>query len=138
MRHITLTLAVLALAVAAPAIADKGGTHHGGGSSGNGGGNGGAGSPTQSDPSCTVAPNPATLGQSVVVSASGLPTADSVWLLTYPPSGDPTVSQVYVNADGSWSVTSYVNQSGRWTYVFSGLLSSNKYGTVASCTEQVN
>ena len=137
MRHITLIIAVLALAIAAPAIADKGGTHHGGGSSGNGGGNGGAGS-TQSDPSCTVAPNPATLGQSVVVSASGLPTADSVWSLTYPPSGDPTVSQVYVNADGSWSGTSYVNQSGRWTYVFSGLLLSNKYGTVASCTEQVN
>jgi hypothetical protein len=38
MRHITLIIAVLALAVAAPAIADKGGAPHGGGSGSDGGG----------------------------------------------------------------------------------------------------
>jgi hypothetical protein len=46
MRHITLILAALALAVAAPALADKGGNPSGGGNSGengNKGGNGGGG-----------------------------------------------------------------------------------------------
>lgn len=133
--NLAAIVTVLAVAIAAPALADKGGNPHGGGNSG-AGGSGGSGS-GQADPSCSAAPNPAGVGQSFVLSASGLPTADSVWLLVYPPSGDATVSQVYVNADGSWSATEVANQTGMWTYVFSGLMANNRYGTVASCTERV-
>jgi hypothetical protein len=41
MRHITLIIAVIALALAAPAFSDKGGNPNGGGGNGNGGGNAG-------------------------------------------------------------------------------------------------
>jgi hypothetical protein len=64
MRLITLLITVVALAIAAPAIADKGGTPHGG--SGGGGGGGGnatatptptpdSTAPTSSDPSISIA-----------------------------------------------------------------------------------
>ena len=89
------------------------------------------------DPSCSANPNPAAVGQSFALGATGLPTSDSVWLITQPPSGSSTVSAVYVNPDGTWSGSETANQSGTWTYTFSGLLSNNKYGAVATCTEQV-
>ena len=44
MRHITLIIAVIALALAAPAFSGKGGNPNGGGGNGSGGGNNGGGS----------------------------------------------------------------------------------------------
>jgi hypothetical protein len=90
------------------------------------------------DPSCSASPYPVAVGQSFTISASGLPTVDPVWLIVQPPSGDSTVSEVYVNPDGTWSGSEVANQAGTWTYTYSGLMQNRKYGAVATCTEQAN
>lgn len=89
---------------------------------------------------CSINPSPASVNQSYTISASGLPTKDSNWLLTYPPSGqaNATVEPVYVSSTGTWSGTKSANATGVWTYVFSGLLKNHKYGTVAECSVQIN
>lgn len=78
MRHVTLILAALALAVATPAIADKGGNPNGG--SGNGGGNvngGGNGNGNDNRASGTLSANPSTLqsGDYFDVNGCGFDTA---------------------------------------------------------------
>jgi len=121
-RTILAFLVAAGLAIAAtPAIADKGGNGN-----------------RRSDPSCRISPNPAAVGQPYNLSAIGLPTTDPVWLIVQPPSGYSTVAQAYVSSDGSWSGTEFGNQAGTWTYTFSGLMTNNKYGTVASCSVQAN
>jgi hypothetical protein len=90
------------------------------------------------DPACTSSANPAVVGQSFTLSATALPTTDPVWLIVQTPSGNSTVSQVYVNADGSWSGSEVANQAGAWTYTFSGLMNNNKYGAVEACTVQAS
>lgn len=90
------------------------------------------------DPACTSSANPAVVGQAFTLSATELPTTDPVWLIVTTPSGSGSVSEVYVNADGSWSGSEVANQPGAWTYSFSGLMNNRKYGTVESCTVQVN
>jgi hypothetical protein len=90
------------------------------------------------DPACTANPNPAAVGQAFTLSASALPTTDPVWLIVQPPSGHGTVSQVYVSPDGTWSGSEVGNQSGTWTYTFSGLMNNKKYGAVEFCSVQVN
>jgi hypothetical protein len=91
------------------------------------------------DPPCTVTPSPATVDSSVALGATGLPTVDPVWLTVQPPSGSGSVSEVYVDqSTGTWSGSEFVNQAGTWTYTFSGLLWNRKYGTVASCSVNVN
>ncbi len=92
----------------------------------------------KADPPCSINPSPAALNQTFTISASGLPTVDPVWLISSPPSGSSSVSEVYVNADGTWTGTASGNLRGTWTYSFSGMLSNNKYGTVASCSVQVS
>jgi hypothetical protein len=90
------------------------------------------------DPACTANPSPAAVGQAFTLSATSLPTTDPVWLIVQAPSGNSTVSEVYVGADGTWSGGEVANQAGTWTYSFSGLMNNNKYGTVESCTVQAN
>ena len=90
------------------------------------------------DPSCTASPNEVAVGQTFALSATALPTTDPVWLIVQRPSGDGTVSQVYVNPDGTWSGSEVANQSGTWTYSFSGLMNNKKYGTVEACSVQAN
>jgi hypothetical protein len=90
------------------------------------------------DPACTANPSPATVGQAFTLSATSLPTTDPVWLIVQTPSGNSTVSEVYVGADGTWSGSEVANQAGTWTYSFSGLMNNNKYGTVELCTVQAN
>jgi hypothetical protein len=60
-----------------------------------------------------------------------------VWLIVTPPSGSSSVSEVYVNPDGTWTGTASGYIAGTWSYTFSGMMWNNKYGTVASCTVQV-
>lgn len=90
------------------------------------------------DPPCSANPNPVAVGQSFTLSASQLPTVDPVWLIVQPPTGTSTVSEISVGLDGTWSGTPVANEAGTWTYTFSGLMKNKKYGTVATCTEQVN
>jgi hypothetical protein len=90
------------------------------------------------DPSCTASPSSVGVGQAFTLSATALPTTDPVWLIVQPPSGTGSVSAVYVNADGTWSGREVANQSGTWTFSFSGLMNNNKYGTVETCSVQAN
>jgi len=74
MRHITLILAALALAVAAPAIADKGGSPNGGkggNNGGNEGGNDGGGGPGWYTGSLTATPDVLHAGDYFDVSGCG-------------------------------------------------------------------
>lgn len=90
------------------------------------------------DPACTASPSPVVVGQPFTLSATALPTTDPVWLIVQPPSGNSTVGVVYVNSDGIWSGPEVANQSGMWTYSFSGLMNNKKYGTVETCSVQAN
>jgi hypothetical protein len=116
MRHISLIVAALALAIAAPAIADKSGTPHGGG-----GGN---------DPapaSCTVSGN--------VVTASGLPTGVVINFQYTDATG--TYGWVLGNSDnGAWSVN-VLAPNGSTTYEFVSKTwgpNGSKYTVFANCS----
>jgi hypothetical protein len=71
MRHITLILAVVALPMAAPAIADQGGNPNGGNGNGSGGGNEGGGGPGWYTGSLTATPNVLHAGDYFGVSGCG-------------------------------------------------------------------
>jgi hypothetical protein len=72
MRHITLILVVFMLAVAAPAIADKGGNPNGGNGNGNGNVNdGGNGNGNRTSATLTASPNPVSSGNAFTVSGCG-------------------------------------------------------------------
>jgi hypothetical protein len=90
------------------------------------------------DPPCTASLDSVAVGQVFTLSATELPTTDPVWLIVQPPSGNGTVSPVYVNADGTWSGSQVATQSGTWTYLFSGLMNNKKYGTVEACSVQAS
>lgn len=90
------------------------------------------------DPPCTTSASPAVVGQAFTLSATGLPTTDPVYVIVQPPSGNSTVSPVYVGSDGNWSGVEVANQAGTWTFTFSGLMNNNRYGAVSTCTVQAN
>jgi hypothetical protein len=123
-------LSTVLLALATMIVAISAGVAYGAPGTGRGHGN--------ADPSCSANPDPVARGQAFTLSAVGLPTVDSVWLIAQSPTGSSTVSLIFVNPDGSWSNSEASDQSGQWTYTFSGVLANKKYGAVATCTEQVN
>jgi hypothetical protein len=92
----------------------------------------------QHDPPCTINPSPAAVGQMYAVSATELPTTAPVWLITGRPDGSSTVSQVYVDSDGSWTGPRSSDQAGAWTYTFSGLMANKKYAAVSTCSVEVS
>jgi hypothetical protein len=128
MRHITLIIALVALAIAAPAIADKGGSPHGGGGGGSGA--------QQSSAGCTVNPSPAAIGQTYVVTASGLPTGTAVNLWVTDPSGNTSGSPLGSTPDGTFTLNESSSSGGTWTYTFSGPTKNNTGTTAvyASCS----
>jgi len=137
MRHITLIIAVLALAVAAPAIAGKGGNGGGNGGSGSGGGHSGGsgGSGTQQTGSgCSVSPDHANVGQTYVVSASGLPTDTAINLWVTDPNGATTGSPLGSTPDGTFAMNESSSSAGTWTYTFSGPTKSNPAATAVYAT----
>jgi hypothetical protein len=90
---------------------------------------------------CSISPNPSSLSAAYTISATGLPTIDPTYLIVYPPTGGGHYYGQYpllVNSGGSWSGNDSANQTGTWTYVFSGLLVNKRYGTVATCSVQVS
>jgi hypothetical protein len=121
MRHITLIVAVVALAFAAPAFSEKGGN-------GNGNGNGsGGGNVTPPSGSCTVEGN--------VVTGTGLPNWELMNFMVTDSSG--TWGWVLGQTDnGAWSVT-VPARSGATTYEFASRTwgpSGSKYEVYASCS----
>jgi len=92
----------------------------------------------QRSASCSISPNPASVGQWYTLSTVNLPTIDPVWLLIHEPNRVGTSTEVYPAADGSLMLPESAPFAGIWTYEFSGLQTNKKYGSVASCSVQVN
>jgi len=73
---------------------------------------------------CSIAPNPAAVGQTYTVSASGLPTTTPVYLLILPPQSAGYITheqQVTPDANGNWSGTFVADEpddTGKWDYEF--------------------
>jgi len=126
MRYITLILAALALAVAAPAVADKGGTPNGGGNSGEhgnkGGGNGNGGGGGKESATLVPSCNPCAAGDVVHFSGSGYDASQGVAQLDV--AGAFTSTAVYADGSisfdwpyfgvaGSYEVKTYQRQGGR-------------------------
>ena len=134
MRLITTLITVVALAIAAPAIADKGGNGHAGG----GGSGGGGGNPTQSDPSCSVSSTSVAVGDWYVVSASGLPTGVAINLWVTDGNGNTTGSPLGSTPDGTFNLNESSSSAGQWSYTFSGPTKNNPATTSVYATCSVS
>ena len=127
MRHISLILAVLALVVAAPAIAGKGGNPNGGNGNGGTTGGGGGGNVPPSTGSCVVSGS--------VVYGSGLPTDQVINFMVTDSSGTWGFVLGYTH-DGNWSVN-VPAQTGPTTYEFVSRTygpDGSKYNVFQSCS----
>ena len=125
MRHITLIITALALAIAAPAIAGKGGVPGGNGNGGNGSG-GGGGDVTASG-SCTV--------NGSVVNGTGLPNWTLMNFMVTDSSG--TTGWVIGYTDDGTRSIDVPDRTGPTTYEFAGETygkGGTKYDVVASCS----
>ena len=127
MRHISLILAVVALALAAPAIAGKGGNPNGGNGNGGTTGGGGGGNVPPSTGSCAVSGS--------VVYGSGLPTDQVINFMVTDSSGTWGFVLGYTH-DGTWSVN-VPAQTGATTYEFVSRTygpDGSKYNVFQSCS----
>ena len=126
MRHVSLTIAVVALAIAAPAIAGKGGNGNGNGGGGNGGV--GGGNITAPSGSCAVS--------GTTVSATSLPNGVLLNLMVSDQAGGWNQVLGYAD-DGTWSVT-VPAPNGPTTYEFAsktwGPSGAPHYDVYASCS----
>ena len=133
MRHITLIIAVIALALAAPAFSGKGGVPNGGGGNGNagnnngGGGQGGGGDRYSGTLSAT--PNELRAGDYFDVSGCGYDESLGNVVVGFGGGGwgSPldggcfTIPHIPVGGDnptpGTYPVTAYQSVNGKWTEV---------------------
>jgi hypothetical protein len=72
------------------------------------------------DPPCTISPSPAAVGQTYVVSVSGLPTGTAINLWVTAPDGTTTGSPLGSTPDGTFALNESSSSAGQWTYAFSG------------------
>ena len=124
MRHITLIITALALAIAAPAIAGKGGVPGGNGGSGSDGGNGNV---TTGTGSCAV--------DGTVVNGTGLPNWTLMNFMVTDSSG--TTGWVIGYTDDGTRSIDVPDRTGPTTYEFAGVTygkDGSKYDVFASCS----
>ena len=132
MRHITLIIAVVALALAAPAFSGKGGNAGGNGNGGgnagnNGGGSGGGGNVTPPSASCSVDGN--------VVTGTNLPNWTLMNFMITDSSG--TTGWVIGYTDDGTRAIDVPDRTGPTTYEFAGETYGKdgaKYAVFASCS----
>jgi hypothetical protein len=77
------------------------------------------------DPPCSINPNPAAVGQTYVVSVSGLPTGTAINLWVTDPNGNTTGSPLGSTPDGTFNLNESSSFAGNWTYAFSGPVKQN-------------
>jgi hypothetical protein len=89
-----------------------------------------------SDPPCSISPNPASVGQTYVVSVAGLPTDTAINLWVTDPSGNTVGSPLGSAPDGTFNLNEASPSAGKWTYTFSGPTKNNPNNTAvyASCS----
>ncbi len=90
----------------------------------------------QSDPGCSVAPNPVPVGDQYTVSGWGVPTTAylNVWIED---SHGVTVLLPPVNADGTFSGSSWASWAGTSNVTVKDI-SSNRAVVLATCSFEVN
>jgi len=93
-----------------------------------------AGRPPKKDPPCSVNPNPVSVGQTYVVSASGLPLDTALNLWVTDPSGKTWGSPLGSTPDGSFNLNESSSSAGTWTYMFSGPTKNNNTTVYSSCS----
>jgi hypothetical protein len=88
------------------------------------------------DPSCSISPSAADVGQVYVVSVSGLPTSTAINLWVTDPNGNTSGSPLGSAPTGSFNLNESSSFAGTWTYTFSGPTKNNPNTTVvyASCS----
>jgi hypothetical protein len=101
---------VAAVLLVAPAVAAKGGH--------------------AADPPCSISPSPAAVGQTYVVSASGLPTSGAINLWITDPNGNTSGSPLGSAPTGLFVLNESSSFAGTWTYTFSGPTKNNPNTTV--------
>jgi hypothetical protein len=91
---------------------------------------------SEKDPPCTISPSPAAVGETYVVSVSGLPTGVAINLWITDPSGSTSGSPLGSTGDGSLAPKRVANSAGSWKYSFSGPTKDNPSPTVvySSCS----
>ena len=89
----------------------------------------------KSDPSCSISPNPAAVGQTYVVSATGLPTDTTLNLWMTAPSGAMTGTPLGTVASGAISLSTSSPSAGTWTYQITG---TNVQKVYAGCSVLVS
>ena len=95
--------------------------------------------PSKRDPSCSVSPNSAGVGQTYVVSAWGLPTGIAVNVWVTDPGGNTSGSPLGSTGDGTFALNESSGSAGTWKYTFSGPTKNNPATTAvyASCSVDV-
>ena len=79
----------------------------------------------KADPACTISPNPAAVGATYVVSATGIPTDTAINLWVTDPAGTVTGSPLGSTPDGTFNLNESSSSGGTWTYAFSGPVKPN-------------
>jgi hypothetical protein len=115
---VAVIAAIGAVLLVAPAFAAKGGH--------------------SADPSCSISPSTADIGQVYVVSASGLPTSTAINLWVTDPNGNTTGSPLGSAPTGTFNLNESSSSAGTWTYTFSGPTKKNPSTTAVYATCSVD
>jgi hypothetical protein len=111
-------LAVVAVLLVTPAFAAKGGHN--------------------ADPPCTISTgDTAAVGETYVVSVSGLPTSTAINLWVTDPNGNTTGSPLGSAPTGAFNLNESSSSAGKWTYTFSGPTKANMT-VYSSCSVQAS
>jgi hypothetical protein len=115
---VAIIATVAAVLLVAPAVAAKGGH--------------------ATDPPCSVSASSVAVGESFVVSASGLPTDSAINFWVTDPNGHTVGTPLGSTPDGLASLTESASSTGKWTYTFSGPTKNNPSTTPIYATCSVN
>jgi len=81
--------------------------------------------PLKKDPSCSISPSSAAVGQTYIVGASGLPTGIAINLWVTDPTGNTSGSPLGSTGDGTFNLNESSPVAGTTTYEFTGLIRNN-------------
>jgi len=90
------------------------------------------------DPSCSISPQTADVGEVYVVSVSGLPTSTAINLWVTDPNGNTSGSPLGSAPTGTFNLNESSSFGGRWTYTFSGPTKNNSSTMVVYATCSVD
>ena len=90
----------------------------------------------KNDPPCTISPSPAAVGETYVVSVSGLPAGVPINLWVTDPNGQTSGSPLGSTGDGTFALNESSSFDGSWKYSFLAATKKNPNTTVtySSCS----